>query len=210
MQARSMIAAMASCAAAFLVAPGYASADTLTPGAPDTSGIHAIGKGIKEIGGESLLVLGYAKEGSASSFRVSTVTGLSFRYFVVNNLALSLNASYFVKDDDDAGGRQGGVFTLGASYFINIGKGLFLNPGLAGGGFIGKDFVKGGSTAPNPTVFGGAARAGFGLAFYASPHFSLFARPEAILYVSKQTLGTTSDTVLTLDAGFNVGMSYVL
>ena len=82
------------------MAPSPAAADTLTPDPPDTSGIRRIGKGIKEFGGESILVLDYGKEGdAASSFRASTVTGLSFRYFVVDNLNLALNASYFFKGD---------------------------------------------------------------------------------------------------------------
>lgn len=204
-----VIAGMVSVCTALMAAPRPASADVLTPGAPDTNGIRAIGKGIKEIGPESLLVLDYSKEGSASSLRVSTITGLSFRYFIRDNLDLALNVSYFYKGDD-AASRQGGVLTLGANYLINIGRGLFLNPGLAGGGFFGKESVKGApSGTPALTLVGGAARAGFGLAFYASPRFSLFARPEAVLYLGKVGQGETSRSLLNVDGGFNVGMNYV-
>ena len=99
---------------ALLAAPAPARADILVPGAPDTNGIRGIGKGVKEIGVESLLLLDYNKAGGSSSLRASTVTGLSFRYFILNNLNLALNASYFYKGDD-AASRQGGVFTLGAA-----------------------------------------------------------------------------------------------
>lgn len=204
-----IVAGIVSLGAALVAAPAPASADTLTPGAPDTNGIRAIGKGIKEIGVESLLLLNYGKEGSASSLRVSTITGLSFRYFIRDNLNLALNASYFYKGDDTAAG-QGGVATLGANYLINIGRGLFLNPGIAGGGFFGKESVKGTPKGtPGLTMVGGSARAGFGLAFYASPKFSLFARPEAVLYIGKVGQGDTSSSLLNIDGGFNVGMNYV-
>lgn len=203
------IAAIVSMGTVLLTAPAPARADILVPGAPDTTGIRAIGKGVKEIGVESLLLLNYNKADSASSLRASTVTGLSFRYFILNNLNLALNASYFYKGDD-AASRQGGVFTLGANYLINIGRGLFLNPGLAGGGFFGKEAVKGAPKGtPSLSMVGGAARAGFGLAFYASPKFSLFARPEAVLYLGKVGKGDAATSLLNVDGGFNVGMNFV-
>ncbi|MDC3962065.1 hypothetical protein [Polyangium jinanense] len=192
-----------------MAAPLSALADVLVPNAPDTNGIRAIGKGIKEIGAESLLVLNYSNENNTSSIRTTNITGLSFRYFILNNLNLALNASYFYKGVD-AAARQGGMVTLGGNYLINIGRGLFLNPGLAGGGFYGKVSVKGApSGTPAPTMVGGVARAGFGLAFYASPKFSLFARPEAVLYVGKVGQGPTESSLLNVDGGFNVGMNYV-
>src|SRR5690349_18584314 len=104
MRTWSIIAGIVSLGAVLVAAPAPARADVLTPGAPDTNGIRAIGKGIKEIGVESLLLLNYGKEGSASSLRVSTITGLSFRYFIRDNLNLALNASYFYKGDDTAAG----------------------------------------------------------------------------------------------------------
>jgi hypothetical protein len=195
--------------AALLIAPSSATADTLVPDPPDTSGIRRIGKGIKEIGGESLLVLDYSKAGEASSFRLSTVTGLSFRYFVVDNLNLALNASYFFKGDGTIS-QQGGVVTLGANYLFNITKGLFFNAGLAAGGFFGKESLKDApKDAPKPSLSGGAGRLGLGLVFYASPKFALFARPEAVLYFGKTTLGSTSTSLLNVDGGFNVGASFV-
>ena len=209
MRTWSIIAAMVTVGTALVAAPAPARADILVPGAPDTNGIRAIGKGVKEIGVESLLLLDYNKAGGSSSLRASTVTGLSFRYFILNNLNLALNASYFYKGDD-AVSRQGGVFTLGANYLVNIGRGLFLNPGLAGGGFFGKEAVRGapGGT-PSQTMVGGAARAGFGLVFYASPKFSLFARPEAVLYLGKVGEGDAKSSLLNIDGGFNVGMNFV-
>lgn len=56
---------------------------------------------------------------------------------------------------------------------------------------------------------GGAARIGLGLAFHASPKFSLFARPEAVLFLGKVGEGSTARSLLNVDGGFNVGMSYV-
>ncbi|MDI3290369.1 hypothetical protein [Polyangium sp. 15x6] len=209
MRTLPIVAAMVSLGAVLVAAPAPALADILVPDAPDTNGIRAIGKGIKEIGAESLLVLNYSSEGNTSSIRTTNITGLSFRYFIINNLNLELNASYFYKGVD-AAARQGGMVTLGANYLVNIGRGLFLNPGLAGGGFYGKVSVKGApSGTPAPTMVGGTARLGFGLAFYASPKFSLFARPEAVLYVGKVGEGSTATSLLNVDGGFNVGMNYV-
>jgi hypothetical protein len=204
-----IIAGMVSLGVVLAAAPAPARADILVPDAPDTNGIRAIGKGIKELGASSLLVLNYSKEGGASSIRTTNITGLSFRYFIIKNLNLELNASYFYKGVDDAA-RQGGMVTLGGNYLINVGKGLFLNPGLAGGGFYGKVSVKGAPEGtPAPTMVGGVARAGFGLSFYASPKFNLFARPEAVLYLGSVNDGTTSSSLLNVDGGFNVGMNYV-
>ncbi|MDC3959975.1 hypothetical protein [Polyangium jinanense] len=56
---------------------------------------------------------------------------------------------------------------------------------------------------------GGTARLGFGLTFHASPKFSLFARPETVLYFGKVGEGATSRSLLNLDGGFNVGITYV-
>ncbi|MDI1479571.1 hypothetical protein [Polyangium sp. y55x31] len=194
---------------ALVAAPAPAVADVLVPNAPDTNGIRAIGKGIKEIGAESLLVLNYSKEGSASSVRTTNITGVSFRYFIINNLNLELNASYFYKGDN-AVARQGGLVTLGGNYLINIGRGLFLNPGIAGGGFYGKQPIKDAPPGtPSLTLVGGAARLGFGLSFYASPKFNLFARPEAVLFIGKVGQGSTETSLLNIDGGFNVGMNYV-
>jgi len=214
-QRSSGVAARWACAAgvasaALAILPAPALADTLAPKERDTSGIRVIGKGIKEFGGESLLLLDYAHEGSASSFRLSTVTGLSFRYFVANNVNLALNASGFYKGDD-VGSRRGGLLTLGGNYLINImTKGLFLNAGLAVGGFIGDASTRGAPKGTKPAqLLGGAARVGFGLSFYAGPRFNLFARPEAVFYLGKATLGPTSTSLLNIDGGFNVGMSFV-
>ncbi|MDI1443554.1 hypothetical protein QHF85_05895 [Polyangium sp. 6x1] len=200
---------MVSLGTVLVAAPAPAVADVLVPDAPDTNGIRAIGKGIKEIGAESLLVLNYAKEGDTSSIRTTNITGLSFRYFIVKNLNLEANVSYFYKGDN-AAARQGGIFTLGGNYLINIGKGLFLNPGIAGGGFYGKQPIKGAPPGtPSLTLVGGTARLGFGLSFYASPKFNLFARPEAVVFVGTVGDGTTSASLLNVDGGFNVGMNYV-
>ena len=204
-----IVAGMVSLGVVLVATPAPARADILVPDAPDTNGIRAIGKGIKELGAESLLVLNYSKEGSASAIRTTNITGLSFRYFIIKNLNLELAASYFYKGIN-ADAQQGGLVTLGGNYLINIGKGLFLNPGLAGGGFFGKQPIKGAPKGtPSLTMVGGAARAGFGLVFYASPKFSLFARPEAVLYLGKVGQGSTSSSLLNVDGGFNVGMNYV-
>jgi len=204
-----IVAAMVSLGTVLVAAPAPALADILVPDAPDTNGIRAIGKGIKEIGAQSLLVLNYSKEGSTASIRTTNITGLTFRYFILKNLNLELSVSYFYKGENDVA-RQGGVFTLGGNYLINIGRGLFLNPGIAGGGFFGKQPIKDAPKGtPSLTMVGGAARLGFGLAFYASPKFNLFARPEAIVFVGSVGEGSTATSLLNVDGGFNVGMNYV-
>jgi hypothetical protein len=71
------------------------------------------------------------------------------------------------------------------------------------------------------STYGGVARAGLGLIFYPSDSFNLFARPEAVVMLGQNgqvevstdpnlpTQSGSSGMYLSVDASFNVGMSFV-
>src|SRR6185437_5727972 len=116
----------------FLVAvPVPASADTLYPGANSGGVITSLSAGVKEIGVESTLVVGYDKAAGASDLRATLFAGPTFRYFLANNLSLSFNASFLYKEssaDAPSGATAppgqldlGGLGTVTIAYYASLG-----------------------------------------------------------------------------------------
>ncbi len=103
-------------------------ADTLQPTESYGSGITRVSKGVKEIGLDSMLVVGYDKAGEASSLRATLFTGPTFRYFLRDNLSLALNASFLYKTASagDLGGQThlGGLATVAVGYYASLGRGF--------------------------------------------------------------------------------------
>ena len=85
---RGLAAAMAL-GTAMVAGQGTARADTLTPGSRDIGQISSVAPGVKELGIESVLVLDYTSSNGVSQANLSTVSGLAFRYFLIENLALT-------------------------------------------------------------------------------------------------------------------------
>jgi hypothetical protein len=167
---------------------------------------------------EMMIVASVDKTGGAnksSSTRISAVGGPVFRYFIIDNLALSLNVGGFFKSSDDVTKTSdvGGVGTVGANYYARLGGGMFLFPGLGVGGFFGGRNAGVDPNVARSSIAGFAARAGLGLAFYASSRFNLFARPEALILIGSSKLkgvqNAESAPFTSVDVGFNVGLSYV-
>jgi hypothetical protein len=155
-----------------------------------------------------------------------------FRYFVINNLALGLHVGgLFGSQKETSGDTEtlnakdtAFIGTIGADYYASLSRGMFLVPGASVGGFLGTNEVTTpavGTLPQSTTRFGEnglAVRAGLGLSFYPSSHFKLSARPEALILIGSTKLKeaggqTVSDApsrgFTRIDAGFNVGMSYV-
>jgi hypothetical protein len=223
---RGFAAAMAL-GAAMVAWQGTAHADTLTPGSRDNGQISAVAPGVKELGIESVLVLDYTSSNGVSQANLSTVSGLAFRYFLIENLALTLKADLLYRSTGTgvtAASSVGGIGTVGAMYLVRLGGGLFLNPGLGVGGFYTSDQAGVDPNVLRATTDGFAARVGAGLVYYAGSRFNLFARPEAVMLFGSSTpsasnpqpggtAGTSTSTSSTsstnIEGGFNVGISLV-
>lgn len=201
-----------------LIAPRCALADQLQTGARSHGVVTSIQKGVKEFGTDALFVTSYDKSSGASNFALTLLAGLTFRYFVIDNVALSLDAGgfYDTRGSGDAPSAFGGFGTLSASYYVPVGGGLMLAPTLGGGGFYG-----GASQGAEPTVIhskeaGGIGRAGLGFVFYTSSRFNLFARPEAVAFFGSSTPEATAATpnptgssLTRVTGGFSVGLGWV-
>jgi hypothetical protein len=191
-----------------------ARADTLSPGSNDSGVVSNISKGVKELAVESMLVVGYDKIGDASALRAVALAGGTFRYFVANNVALSLNANFlYRKSGTDQFGQVdlGGLALISAGYYASLGGGLFIVPQLGVGGTYAGRTLGEDPKAVRSTIIGGNGDLGLALAFYPSHHFSVRAGPDALLTVGsvKENVSGTSTSLLSLDAGFKIGMSYV-
>lgn len=203
------------------LSPARARADVLYPGANSAGVITALSRGVKEIGVESTLVVGFDKTAAASALRASLLAGPTFRYFVASNLSLGVNASFLYKHaSTTASGAPaaspaqsdvGGLGSLTLAYYASLGGGMFIAPLVGGGGFYARRTVGDDPGAVRSDIFGGTARAALELVFYPSSRFSLRAGPGAVASFGKSTASGQSGagTFVSVDAGFNVGMSYV-
>ncbi len=195
-----------------ILLPAPALADTLQPTESYGSGITRVSKGVKEIGLDSMLVVGYDKAGEASSLRATLFTGPTFRYFLRDNLSLALNASFLYKTASagDLGGQTdlGGLATVAVGYYASLGRGIFLKPQIGAGGFFGIRTIGKKPDELRSNIFGGTGRAGLGIVFYPSARFNVHAGPEAVVSFGKSN--TPADGgFMSVDAGFNVGFTYV-
>ncbi|MFT3770385.1 MAG: hypothetical protein QM820_33575 [Minicystis sp.] len=202
------------CAALLVVLlPAPALADTLYPGSNSSGFITRLGKGVKEIGLDSMLVVGYDKAGGASSLRASLLTGPTFRYLVIDNLSIAVNASFLMKHASGAGSASqfdiGGMGTVSAGYNASLGGGMFIEPVLGVGGFYGRRTTGSDPGAVRTSIFGGTGSLGLMLAFYPSGHFSVRAGPQAVVSFGRSKGDAGGETFLSTDAGFSVGLSYV-
>jgi hypothetical protein len=207
----------AALAPALLLFAAPARADVLQPGS--TYGeISAIGKGVKEAGVESLFVTTFDKQGDASSFQLTFLGGLTFRYFIVENLGLSITVGGLFDTSSSIGKRSdfGGSGTLNAAYYAKLGGGMMLAPTIGIGGFGGGRTEEQAAGEVRSSLFGGIARGGLGLVFYPGSRVNLFARPEAIAFFGSAKPAPTDALpepegafFVRVNGGFSVGVHLV-
>jgi hypothetical protein len=96
---------------------------------------------------------------------------------------------------------------------MKLGGGMFLVPGIGGGGFFGTRSVPiPGTEKQNQesSLSGGLGKLDLGLVYYTSTHFNLKAGPTLMLRVgSEKPEEGEGPSFTTLDAGFQVGVAYV-
>jgi hypothetical protein len=216
---------------------GAAHADRIYPGGNSSGAVTEIGKSVKELSLETMIVFASnttaGKNGGADhkEMQFALLGAPVFRYFIVDNVALSLNVGGFFRTAKDSLGPlenkstdAGFLGTIGASYYASVGGGMFVAPGVGVGRFFGsRENTQSAAGAPDVvsrfTISGVALRGGIGLVFYSSARFNLFARPEAVVYIgsskpkNEATAGTPVDDAAAkftrIDGGFTCGLSYV-
>jgi len=215
---KSLSRALASLALVALVASS-AHADTLGPSKRDTRGfISHLSKGIFEIGVDSLLVwtsrTTTINDVETSSSELTLSLGPTFRYFVIDNLAVSLNINALVTRTgagDDALTTYGVLGLVDVDYYIPLGRGMFFKPGVGGGGFwkTRKEDV-GASLQKSFNTVGGAFRVQVGFVYYTSPKFNLRANLDFLGQFGTTTSdGEPDQSLFQMDLGWNVGAAYV-
>jgi hypothetical protein len=102
-----------------------AHADRLDPGVRDFGVVSTIGKGVEELGVETMFVVGYTNTGGTSSLRSMVLGDGVFRYFVIDNLSLTVSLGGFYRSDNAGDVRDDGAFgTVGANYHPRLGGGM--------------------------------------------------------------------------------------
>lgn len=185
-----------------------------------TSGYETILKGVVDISFDSLFLYRYGKIDDASSHSLVFVGGLTPRYFLLKNFSLGLSLNGFVDYTKASGGAGASLNgTLGgflgfvvADYFLRMGYGFFLKPGIGGGFLWGNRSVDlGGSQnlTRKTTIIGGAARFNFGLVYWAGQHLNLKATVDLIgRFGSEKPEQGDGVSFVAVDTGFGIGMGY--
>jgi hypothetical protein len=211
---RAFVAAAAATVLSFV---SSSEAYEIRPGVSSSGSPTSLGAGLKELGIESMFTVGYDKVGgSDAGLRANVFGGLAFRYFIIRNLSLGLTAGPLysrVSVGKTVASDLGGYGLINIAYHASLGGGLFIVPTVGAGGFYAKRELE---APPAPQVesnaYGGLARGGLGLAFYASPRFMLHAGPEAFVKVGANKAkveGASAERFIAVDAAFNVGLAYV-
>jgi hypothetical protein len=120
----------------------------------------------------------------------------------------------------------GFLATVMADYYISVGRGMFIKPGIGGGYFrvsgdkdvaginVAGTNVAGTNLVEKITRFGGVGRVQLSLVFYTSNQFNLKAGVDVLARFgskeSDQDPSTGSTSILEIDAAWNVGFAYVL
>jgi hypothetical protein len=202
-----------------------AAADALQPGSGSAGQITDVSAGVSELSLESIFVLGYDERGDINgdikNFRSSVLVGPSFRYFIANNAVLGFNVSFLYKDANGqvSSSDLGGSLNVSIGYLLALSGGMFLKPLVGVGGLYAQRsepvLIDGREEKASPSVWGGIVRPGLDLVFYSSSRFNLFAGPEFIVSFGESTSTQVGNTkidgafFLSIDGGFNVGLSYV-
>lgn len=200
-----------------------------------TPGFEQVQRGVASIGIENMLLVHSnsasdpsTPDADRSTLYASYTGALTFRYFLMTNLALgvSLGVHYQLNQDTVSTSTTettnetsdlGFIGFLTANYYVRLGYGLFFNPGLGLGGLYATRTIPdsaGGSTATQVSVYGGAVRVDLGFTFFAGRHFSLHAGPQIVMRIGAQEVAAdagveaSSSSFFTVDAGFEVGLAY--
>lgn len=173
-------------------------------------GINRVHKGLNEIGIQSLGSLSQVSQDEQTSSQFFGLAGMTFRHFLKDNMAVTVNGSYLYRSPGDESTEQGGMLVGSAHYYQRLGEGMFVAPGMGLGLVLGDRNVslQDGAMFRKDPFFGGVVRMQLPVVLYAWDKFNVLGGPELMA-----TLGATSpeeaegSSFLRVDAGFSVGAS---
>jgi hypothetical protein len=203
--------ATAAALAAAVALTGSTSAHAQRTVRASGSGAERIAQGIIELGVDGLWIMTLSKEGEDAELVTHTtvVAGLSARYFVRANIALTLTGDGFCRSGPADASDTGALVLVGASGYLRLGEGMFFAPGLAGGLLVGsRTTPTGPDTTRQDGLLGGAIRVDLPFVFYAWERFNL--RGGLGFVVSLGTVGAEelATDFLAVDGGVDVGFGY--
>lgn len=188
-----------------------ATADTIGAEPNDYGKVTHITKGVKELDLGGLFVLSHQKVGDAEgTTRVSSLGGLSFQYFINDNVSAGA-AALFSYDRLSANSYATGFGGMAfAALHVRLGLGAFLRPMLGGGILVGSVSTETtpGTTA-NASQIAGIVRIGLPFAYFPSRRIVLQAGPELNLVIGSTTPDQGDSVSYTsIASGFGVSAGY--
>lgn len=202
-----------------------------------TDGYTDVLAGTVELSFDNMLLVNFDSEdneyedATVSTIMAHWTIGPIVRWFIADNFSLSFNPNFFLNvrkqtttigdnEYEDSKTEYGVLGFIMAHYYIKAGT-FFFTPGVGAGGYWGKCETP---AEDNPelvmkeTIYGGAARLDLNLLFYTSDIFNIHAGLTMVVWFGsgeKDEAGPVQaedikDSMFALDAGFNVGFTFVL
>lgn len=151
--------------------------------------------------------------------------GITPRYFVIKNLAVSAQLNFFTEsfktvtttgstETETETSDSGFLGVLMVNYYVHVAGGMFFKPGIGGG------YLTGTRSIPDPTdaakkiessISGAVGKLDLGVTYFATQRFSLRAGPEVLMRFGSETLEDDSEgpSFTRIDATFGVGFGYL-
>lgn len=198
-------------AIATLLLASSARADTLGSRKNQRGVITRLDKGVFQLGIEGTLNLNRVSEGDATSWRTGAAGTLVIRFFPKANLGVSVRGSGVYRKSP--GYRDLGFLgMLWGNYYLRLGEGVFLAPGVGAGLMVGQRDLE---TEASPTVVRanlttGAAGIELPLAVFLSRRFALTAGPEFLLAFGNTKVEGSDDSTshFSIDGTIKAGVVY--
>ncbi len=172
-------------------------------------GANKVQKGLNEVGIHALGSLSQVTQDENQTSQFFGVAGLTYRHFISDDIALSMNGSYVYRSPIDDSTEEAGMIVLSSNYYQRLGEGMFIAPGLGLGGIFGDRNVpqESGLIASEPFQ-GAVLRLQLPIVLYAWDKFNVFGGPEALFtFASTSPEQGEGVSFFRLDAGFSVGAS---
>lgn len=174
-------------------------------------GSHAA-KGSKEIAVESILIVGHQSQNEVAVTQVTALGGLSFRYFMAKRMSVGVSLGGFYRTGGPDESDSGAVVRFIGSAYLPLAKRFFIAPTLGLGGMFGsRRRPLGGDMVLSRSLVGGAFSAALPFVLYTRSRFDVRAGPELLATlgsVAAPISGGETDSFVTVDAGFSVGISW--
>lgn len=204
----SRLFVLAAAVAAAVAAPRLASADDLGSRQGQSGVITKVGRGVFQLGLDSTFILGVQNEGEDTASRLNVTGNLMLRYFFKDNLGVSIRAGGLYRENGEVT-DSGFVGAAWVNYYMRLGEGVFLAPGVGTGMLFATREIPAGATVMQTSLLGGIGALELPLAVFVNRRFCLTAGPEIVLSAGSTTPEQgEGDSFFAIDGGFKVGAVY--